>query len=197
MKRFFYDLETCGLNPRKHSIHQISAIVEIDGKVVETLNLRVAPHPKSLLDPAALATCHVTEEQIKAYPDAAVQFGRLRATLAKWVNPHDKTDKFHRCGFNNAKFDDEFLRVFFDLQKDGSYFSFFWADSLDTMVLASQYLSPIRHTMPSFKLHRVAKTLGIDVEAARLHDALYDVELTRAIFHALPLQTITTYTDEL
>jgi DNA polymerase-3 subunit epsilon len=36
--------------------------------------------------------------------------------------------------------------------------------------------------MPSFKLSRVAKTLGIEVDEDRLHDADYDVYLTREIY---------------
>ena len=36
--------------------------------------------------------------------------------------------------------------------------------------------------MPSFKQHRVARELGIEVDEDRLHDASYNVELTRGIY---------------
>ena len=36
--------------------------------------------------------------------------------------------------------------------------------------------------MPSFKLKRVAKELGILVEEEKLHDAVYNVYLTREIY---------------
>ena len=36
--------------------------------------------------------------------------------------------------------------------------------------------------MPSFKQQRVAKELGVQVDDSRLHDALYDVNLTREIY---------------
>ena len=49
-------------------------------------------------------------------------------------------------------------------------------------VLASQYLLKRRASMPSFKLKRVAKELGIVVEEESLHDAYYDVKLTRQIY---------------
>jgi DNA polymerase III subunit epsilon len=195
VKIFYYDVETCGLNPRQHSIHQLSAIIEVDGKVVETLDFKIAPHPKSKIDAAALGVCGVTEEQIRAYPSPEAQFRRLKAVLAKYVNPYDKTDKFYRCGFNNAAFDNEFLRVFFDLNGDNSHFMYFRPESLDVMILAAHYLAPVRDTMPSFKLHRVAKTLGIDVDKDRLHDAIYDVELTREIYKRLALPQIETINE--
>jgi len=182
VKIFYYDVKTCGLKPRVHSIHQLSAIIEVDGVVVERLDYKMAPHPKSKIDPSALAVCHVTEEQIRAYPDPAVQFHRLKAVLSKYIDVYDKTDKYYRAGFNNAAFDNEFLRVFFDLAGDNSHFSFFHPESLDVMILAAHFLAPKRAVMPSFKLHRVAKTLGIDVDKESLHDAIYDVELTRKIY---------------
>lgn len=36
--------------------------------------------------------------------------------------------------------------------------------------------------MPNFKLKTVAKELGLDVEDDKLHDARYDVLLTRDIY---------------
>lgn len=195
MKIFYYDVETCGLNPRQHSIHQLSAIIEVDGKVVETLDFKIAPHPKSKFDAQAMAVGNVTPELVKTYPSPEAQFRRLKAALAKYVNPYDKTDAFYRCGFNNAAFDNEFLRVFFDLNGDNSHFMYFRPESLDVMILASHYLAPVRDTMPSFKLHRVAKTLCIPVDKERLHDAIYDVELTREIYKRLALPQIETINE--
>jgi DNA polymerase-3 subunit epsilon len=193
MKIFYYDVETCGLNPRQHSIHQLSALLEVDGKVVETLDLKIAPHPKSKIDPNALAVgAGVTEEQIRAYPSQAIQFKRLRAAIARYCDTMDKHDRFYRCGFNNAAFDNEFLRTFFDLNGDNSHFMVFHPESFDVMILAGYYLAPIRDEMPSFKLHRVARTLGINVDKEKLHDAIYDVELTRDIFKRLNLPQIET-----
>jgi DNA polymerase III epsilon subunit-like protein len=39
--------------------------------------------------------------------------------------------------------------------------------------------------MPSFKLSRVAKTLGIPIREANLHEAMYDTELTREVYRAI------------
>ena len=52
----------------------------------------------------------------------------------------------------------------------------------DVMVLASAYLATRRPDMENFKLSTVARTLGVDVQNESLHDAMYDIELTKAVF---------------
>ena len=39
--------------------------------------------------------------------------------------------------------------------------------------------------MPNFKLSTVAKQLGVFVSDDKLHDALYDVDLTREAYHIM------------
>ena len=180
--KIFYDVETTGDNPKKHSLHQVAGLVEVDEQVVEEFNIYSRPHPKAILDPAALDVCKVTEEQLMSYPhmkDAKNQFCQI---LAKYINKFDKKDKAYLVGYNNRGFDDKFLRVWFELCDDMFFGSWFWADSRDVLVLASEYLEPRRTSMPNFQLHTVAETVGLVVEAERLHDASYDVQLTRDIY---------------
>ena len=54
IKILYYDVETTGTDERKHSIHQLSGCIEIDGVVQEGFDYRTAPHPKSLVEPEAL-----------------------------------------------------------------------------------------------------------------------------------------------
>ena len=184
IKRFFYDTETTGTNWRRCSIHQLAAFIEIDGVVVEKIDMKFSPHENALIEDGALEVGKVTLEQIQAYPNWRLQFIELKKILAKYVNPFDKTDKFFFVGFKNASFDDDFMKKLFDLNDTG-FWLYFWPSSIDVSVLAAQYLINIRHTMPSFKLHRVAKTLGIPVEDEKLHDAFYDVELTKAVYEVV------------
>ena len=84
---------------------------------------------------------------------------------------------------NSAAFAQAFLWGFF-LQNGDNYFgSWFWSNSVDVMVLASQYLLAERPLMPNFKLSTVAAQLGVSVSEDKLHDALYDVDLTRDAYH--------------
>ena len=103
--------------------------------------------------------------------------------LAKYVDRFDKRDKFFLVGYNNAAFDNQFLRGFF-LQNGDVYFgSWFWSNSFDVMVLATSYLAERRAEMENFKLSTVAKFLGIWVSDDELHNAMYDIELTMKIFN--------------
>jgi DNA polymerase-3 subunit epsilon len=184
IKKFFYDVETTGINWRRCSIHQLSAWIEIDGVVVEKLNLLIKPHPKAEIEQTALDICKVTEEQIQAYSSMEGQFQVLLATLKRYVDPYSKGDKFFMVGFKNASFDDDFLKKYFELM-NSKFFFYFYANSIDVSCLAAQYLINIRSSMPSFKLHRVAKTVGIHVDEERLHDADYDVYLTREVYNTV------------
>lgn len=181
-KLFFYDLETTGTNPGRHSIHQISGEIVIDGKTLETFDFKVQPNPKAIIEDAALEVGEVTREQIMAYPPMGQVYIALVAMLSKYVNKYDKTDKFHLVGYNNRGFDDNFLRGFFLQNGDKFFGSWFWADSIDVLVLASTYLANRRAELQNFKLATVADFLGIDTTAGKLHDASFDIFVTKAVF---------------
>lgn len=181
-KLFFYDLETTGTNPGRHGIHQISGEIVIDGKSVETFDFKVQPNPKAQIEDAALAVGGVTREQIMAYPPMGQVYTQLVTMLAKYVNKYDKTDKFHLVGYNNRGFDDNFFRGFFLQNGDNFFGSWFWADSIDVLVLASTFLADRRADLPNFKLATVADFLGIDTTAGKLHDASFDIFVTKAVF---------------
>jgi DNA polymerase-3 subunit epsilon len=182
MKLLFFDLETTGTLVNKHGIHQISGMVVIDGEVKETFNLHVQPNPQALIEPAALEVGGVTEAQIKAYPPMGVIYNQFVDMLSKYVDRYNKKDKFFLVGYNNASFDNQFLRAWF-IQNDDKFFgSWFWANSIDVMVMATPYLAEQRADMENFKQGTVAKTLGIAIDDSKLHDALYDIEVCKAIY---------------
>lgn len=182
MKVLFFDLETTGTLVNKHGIHQLSGSVVIDGETKESFDLRVQPNPKAEITQEALDVAGVTKEQILAYPPMGEIYRKFTAMLDKYVSKYDKKDKFFLAGYNNASFDNQFLRAWF-LQNNDKYFgSYFWSNSIDIMVMATPYLAPKRAEMENFKQGTVAKTLGIQVDDSKLHDALYDIEICRAIY---------------
>lgn len=190
-KLFFYDLETTGTNPARHGIHQISGAIVIDGQTVETFDFKVQPNPKAQIEEEALAVGGVTREQILAYPPMGEVYNKIVAMLSKYVSKYDKTDKFHLVGYNNRGFDDNFFRGFF-LQNGDKYFgSFFWADSIDVLVLASAFLMNVRPTLANFKLATVAEAMGIDTTAGKLHDASFDIDVTKQVFDIIMSKFIT------
>lgn len=182
MRFFVYDLETTGVKHWRNCIHQLAYSLVIGGQIVKQGDLKIAPHPKAVIEPAALEVSGVTEEDLKTYEPQKVAHELIIDTLDEYVDRYDKTDKLHLMGYNNRSFDDQFFRAFFKQCGDPYFGSWFWSDSIDVMVLASNHLRHQRHMMENFKLSTVAETLGIEVEEDRLHDAFYDLELTYKIY---------------
>lgn len=180
--KFFYDLETTGLKPSKHSIHQISGYIEVDEEVVEEFNFKTRPHPKAAIEPEAMKKGKVTEEQIKAYPEMKTVFQKVIRMLSNYIDPYESKQRAFLVGFNNSRFDDEFFRRWFSQNGNEGFDSWFWSHAIDVLCLASEYLENRRPNMPSFKLKRVAIELGIEVHSDKLHDAAYDIHLTREIY---------------
>lgn len=182
MKVLFFDLETTGVLVNKHSIHQLSGMLLVDGEIKEKFDFKVQPNPKAEITQEALDVAGVTKEQIMAYPPMAEVYGQFVAMLGKYVDKFNKKDKMFLAGYNNASFDNQFLRAWF-LQNGDKYFgSWFWSNAIDVMVLATPFLASKRAGMENFKQGTVAKALGIPVDDSKLHDALYDIEICKAIY---------------
>ncbi len=182
MKILFYDIETTGTRFWKNGIHQLSGAVVIDGEIKETFDFRVRPNPNAIIEQEALDVAGVTKEQIMQYEPMDVVYKKFVELLGKYVDKFKRNDKFYLAGYNNAPFDNQFLRAWFVQNNDKFFGSWFWSNSIDVMVMATQYLIDKRPEMENFKLSTVAKYCGIDVEAESLHDALYDITLTMKIY---------------
>jgi DNA polymerase-3 subunit epsilon len=183
MKKFFFDLETTGLDYKVNAIHQFSGCIELDGTIIESFNFKIRPFEGAIIEPKALETSNVTEEQIMAYPPAEEVFADFMRMLSRYVRKFDKKDKMFLVGYNNAAFDNAFLREFYvRYQRDDYFNSWFWGNTIDVMVLASEHLAEMRVGMENFKLMTTARALGIEIDESKLHDAEYDIELTRNIY---------------
>lgn len=183
IKKLFFDLETTGLDYKVNAIHQLSGCIEIDGTVVEEFNLKMQPYEGAVIEPEALKVSNITMEHLATYEPSEAVFARFMTMISKHVNRFKKTDKMFLVGYNNASFDNPFLRKWYEIhQKDEFFGSFFWSNSLDVMVLASEYLLEKRVAMENFKLMTVARAVGIEIDESKLHDAQYDIELTRTIY---------------
>lgn len=183
MKLLFFDIETTGTMYWKNGIHQLSGIITVDGEVKESFDFRVQPNPQAQIDPEALAVSGVTKQQIMEYPPMGEVYRDFVDMLGRYVDKFDRSDKMFLVGYNNASFDNQFLRAWFKQNNDNFFGSWFWSNSLDVMVLASGYLLKERAQMRDFKLSTVAAQCGIAVEESSLHDALYDVRLTMELYN--------------
>lgn len=180
MKLIYLDTETDGLDPKKNSIVQLAGIIRVNGQE-EEFDFKMAPWPGRESDPEALAVSGRTVEEVKAYPPAPEVFRLFIALLSKYVDRYAKKDKFF-CLAYNARFDDDFLRAWFEAMGDKYYGSWFWTPALDVMQLAAFYLMRERPDLPNFKLATVAKAvLGIDPPEGSYHDAMFDIKAARDI----------------
>lgn len=182
LKYLFFDTETTGLKFWKNSIWQLSGIIEVDGKEVQRFDFRIKPHPQAEVEDEALAIGGVTRAELAQYFEMKDVHRNLTGMLGQYVDKFNKKDKFYLVGYNSASFDNPFLRAFFKQCGDEYFGSWFWSCPIDVMVLAGEYLKLERPGMADFKLATVAKHLKIEVSDEKLHDACYDVELTREIY---------------
>lgn len=181
----FFDLETTGVRHWKDGIHQIAGAIKIDGEIKERFDFKVQPNPKAEISDEALAVGHVTREIVNAYPPMGEIYRTLMKMLGKYVDKFNKKEKFHLVGYNNASFDNQFLRAFFVQNFDNYFGSYFWADSIDCYVLASKHFMSERDTFVDFKQSTVATRLGMEIDAEKLHDANYDIDVLMFIYDKL------------
>lgn len=186
-KLLFYDVETTGLNANANGIHQLTCIAVTENGT-DTFNSRILPFDGCIIDDKALEISGTTEMDLMSFPDEKTVFGKFDEWLLKHVIKYDKHDKFHLIGYNNRSFDDQFFRNWWN-RHDPKYFgSFFWNNTVDVMVLASDFCMSDRHNMVNFKLHTVAQWFGIKIDESQLHNALYDVQLTKMIYDAIQFE---------
>lgn len=180
-KILWVDTETTGLSAKKHSVWQIAAIAEIDGKIRDKVDIKMNPPGDVEIDPEALERGGVTRETLYGYDSYAIGHQSLIALLSRYVDRFDKADKFVMAGYN-VHFDYEFLRAFFMRLKDKFFGSWFFWPQLDVATYVAQATADGRLRLPNYKLETVCGALSIPI---RPHDALSDVGATRHLYYAL------------
>lgn len=185
MKLFFCDTETTGVDPQCHAVVQISGSIHIPSpsgwEKQETFDLTMRPFEGAVLEPSALEVNGHTKEKLLGYESPLARLAELRKIMGKYVNPYDRRDKFWFIGYN-APFDHGMVNSWFKRCGDTYCMSWFHFPPLDVAQLAAIALIQRRPDMRRFKLSDVAHELGIQIDEKRLHDALYDIELTEDVF---------------
>ncbi len=182
---FFYDLETSGLNPRSDRVMQFAGIRTDENfeQIGEPYNFLVRLNDDTLPSPDALMVTGIS-------PQKTVEEGYSEAEFCKILNDEIFMPNTIALGFNNIRFDDEFIR--YTLWRN-FYDPYEWAyaegrsrwDMLDVVRMA-RALRPDGINWPADKegkatnrLELLTKENGIDHQNA--HDALSDVTALIAI----------------
>ena len=177
---FFYDLETSGLSPRDQRIMQFAGIrTDMDLKPIgEPINVMVRLSDDILPDPGAVMVTGITPQQTLAD-------GLSEPELCKLLMNDVFTPDTITVGFNNVRFDDEFIRH--TLWRN-FYDPYEWAwsegrsrwDMLD-VVRMTRALRPDGMKWPVDKEGKAVNKLELiakenNLDHFKAHDALSDVE---------------------
>ena len=127
------------------------------------------------------AISSITREDMAAYDNPRKIYRDFTSLLGLYVDRYDRAKKFHFIGYN-AMFDSNHLRAWFKKNNDKYYGSWFYFPPIDVMGMAAVQLITRRAGMQDFKLLTVAEELGLKVDEEKMHDARYDIALTRAMF---------------
>lgn len=177
MKILYFDTETTGVDPKLNGMVQISGMIEIDGEVKETFNIKMRPGEKDIIEPKALEVIGKTKEELMTYqsPDDARK--QLVAMFAKYVDKFDRKDKFTPAGYN-VKFDIDFLHNLFLKCGDAYFGSWVAWQGVDILAIVYflKYMGAI--TLTDYKLKSVCDHFGIELKA---HDALADITATKQV----------------
>lgn len=181
---FFYDLETSGLDPRTSRIMQFAGIrtdMEFN-QIGESYNVLVKLNDDVLPSPEALMVTGITPQQTQ-------MDGYTEAEFATFLCEEIFTPDTIVVGFNNIRFDDEFIR--YHLWRN-FYDPYEWCwkngcsrwDMLDvvrmTRALRPEGIAwPEVDGVPTNRLELLTKENGINHFKA--HDALSDVEALIAV----------------
>ncbi|MDJ0783963.1 MAG: 3'-5' exonuclease [Desulfosarcinaceae bacterium] len=190
-KVFWFDCETTGIDPHRCAVLQVAGLVEIDGEIVETVDLYMRPlkaHEKrhadgkvaedDLINESALAVNEWTMEEVLEGDHPEVAVASLCATLDNYIDKYDRDDKFI-CGGKNVKFDIEFLRSCFRKIGNPYFGSYFFSVSKELETLVAEMVAHKGLRLKNYSLETLCAHFDILIDA---HEAMSDIVATRALY---------------
>jgi len=182
---YFYDLETSGFNPKVSRIMQFAGQrTDMDlNPVGEPDNILIKLTPDILPDPDAILVTGIT-------PQSTLADGITEAEFTKYLMAEVCTPGTTMVGFNNVRFDDEFIRYALYRNFHDAY-EWHWKDGCSRwdmldVVRMTRALRPdgiewpfAPDGKPTNRLEYLTSVNKLDHESA--HDALSDVNATIAV----------------
>lgn len=177
--KFWFDVETTGLDYNKHEIIQIAYMIEIDNEIKLTRKLYVKPNLLENIDTKALEINNTKLEDFDSdnYITQQAAYNTIVADLQTYNLYNDYYQRFVLCGYNNAEFDNHFLRKLFG--DNQNFFRFFKNIKIDVFVLLTLLEQSLNINFKSFKLSDVAAVFNIPINA---HDSMSDIKATYYLY---------------
>lgn len=182
---FFYDLETSGLNPREDRIMQFAGQrTDMDlNPIGEPYNILIKLNDDTLPSPDAIMVTGISPQQ-------TVTDGYSEAQFAAILQDEVFTEDTIAVGFNNIRFDDEFIRALFWRTFRDPY-EWCWKDGrsrwdLLDVVRMTRALRPEGIEWPVDSEGKATNRLELltslnGVDHLKAHDALSDITATIAV----------------
>lgn len=168
------DTETGGVDEKKHALVQLSAIIEIDGKEIDSIDLKMKQYGNKTIEQKALQVQNRTIEDIATFDDPIECFNKFKKFLAR--RPASKQNRYIMAGYN-ADFDCRFISEWYKDITGGpfeywDYMQFSPIDILPTLRAMRHYgiISSI-----DTRLETMCKLFGIELNA---HDSMSDIRAT-------------------
>lgn len=193
-KILWFDCETTGLDPNCNGMIQLAMLMDVDGELVDEIQLNFQPSLNDLIDvsdvPLVWRDCDLTNNGVLPATELSIQslFGydmpstvKINAFLQKHISKFDKADKAYIGGYN-VPFDIAFLSKFYEKCGDkylGSYINWKQID-IRSLIYMFDYHDQIR--LDNFKLATVCEHYCIELEA---HNPLSDIRATRELFYRI------------
>ena len=182
-KVFWFDGETTGTDAKVNGLIQLAGLMEINGEVVDEINLKIKPFKGQLVSAEACEVHGIAIADLRT--DEYLNPDKAYVELTRWFCKHiDKWSKLDKAyvGGQNVGFDVDFLNAFYKNNHDKYLGSFINWRRLDSLILAhvAAYLGFL--VVPDFKLATLCEYFKIPLVA---HDALSDVKAARRLFYEL------------
>jgi DNA polymerase III subunit epsilon len=169
----FFDLETSGLDPKRHGIIQAAWIVEAQGEIIAEKSFDVALLPEDDVTPKALSINKFTLERITKGHNLVFVLNALKVDTSGFV-------PVIPCG-HNVQFDISFLIE--AGRKTGTFLgSIDFHKTIDTLSVYRWLDFVNKHNFQNHKLETLCEYYHIPLKA---HDALEDVRAVRKLFHLM------------
>lgn len=188
MKLLWLDTETSGLDPKRHCIVQMGAMLEHNGDTLTTLDTLVAPPTWRDVDDVALGISGITREQLNDAPNVTSAHALLCMRLGHHIDKFNPRDKAFIAGYN-ASFDRDMLYNLFQDARDSFFGSWFHYHILDLYAVTQALVAlgvlptPDKKTpgapLRDLKLTSVCAFLKIPLPKA--HTAIADINATRSL----------------
>lgn len=181
-KILWFDTETTGTDTSKHGLIQLAAVLEVDGILVEEIELKIKPFKGQIVTRGAVEIHGFTMERLRTdeFLDPKEAYREWLKFLARHIDKYDRSDKAY-VGGQNVHFDVDFLNAWFSNNHDTYLGSWINWRRLDSLNLAHVCASLGLLDVENFKLGTLCEHFGIPLDDA--HDALADIRASRLVYY--------------